>query len=367
MSRNDKFKLSFKQFLNHNFGLHSTTIYDTCQKLDYQDNRGSFHKYGFHIPSKYFHILDPCYSEPDGNNYEESLCLLRYNIDDVHNGVMHRKIIKKLRIAAGLKKMLNAFYEPFNTSSKNSVQIGYRTSNINNSRSYCREYDFNPVSVSTSDNNVYHLKHILQHWVIEQHSMRRDDSMYACISMDYADTILFDDNTKNLYFNVYVQYTNGDSLPFPITFSQEDTIKQLKDENAYLNHKQRTMRNEMAAMESSFLRRIRRLNNGIKQKEEKYNHDVTALLKKSAKDNSLLTNKIKEYYSNGKQEKCSVCFDEIKTSNLYVPPCCHFLCNDCADGCINLNGKCPLCRELIYKENDDNQILNNEEEQEINV
>ena len=278
---------------------------------------------------------------------------------------MLNHIIKKLRIAAGLKKMLNAFYEPFNTSSQNSVQIGYRS--VKNPRSYCREYDFNPVSVSTSDNNVYHLKHILQHWVTENHSMRRDDRMYACISMDYADTILFDDNTKNLYFNVYVQYTNGDSLPFPITFSQEDTIKQLKDENAYLNHKQRSMRNEMAAMESSFLRRIRRLNNGIKQKEEKYNHDVTALLKKSAKDNALLTNKIKEYYSNGKQEKCSVCFDEIKTSNLYVPPCCHFLCNDCADGCINLNGKCPLCRELIYKENDDNQILNSEEEQEINV
>ena len=62
MSRNDKFKHSFKHFLNHHFGLYSKTIYDTCQKLDYQDNRGSFHKYGFHIPSKYFHILDPCYS-----------------------------------------------------------------------------------------------------------------------------------------------------------------------------------------------------------------------------------------------------------------------------------------------------------------
>ena len=360
MSRNDKFKLSFKQFLNHNFGLYSTTIYDTCQKLNHQDNRGSFHQYGFHIPSKYFHILDPCYSEPDGNNYEESLCLLRYNIDDVHNDVMHRKIIKKLRIAAGLKKMLNAFYEPFNTSSQNSVQIGYRS--VKNPRSYCREYDFNPISVSTSDNNVYHLKHILQHWVTENHSMRRDDRMYACISMDYADTMLFDDNTKNLYFNVYVQYTNGHNLPFPITFSQEDTIKQLKDENAYLSHKQRTMRNEMAAMESSFLRRIRRLNNGIKQKEEKYNHDVNALLQKSASDNAHLTNKIREYYSHGKEEQCSVCFDPIKTSDLYIPPCCHFLCNDCAEGCIKLNGKCPLCRELIYKEKDENLIINNTEE-----
>ena len=93
MSRNDKFKQSFKQFLNHNFGLYSTTIYDTCQKLDYQDNRGSFHKYGFHIPSKYFHILDPCYSEPDGENYKDSLCLLDCNMGDVHNADMHKRII----------------------------------------------------------------------------------------------------------------------------------------------------------------------------------------------------------------------------------------------------------------------------------
>jgi len=359
MSRNDKFKLSFKQFLNHNFGLYSTTIYNTCQKLDYQDNRGSFHKYGFHIPSKYFHILDPCYSEPDGNNYADSLSLLGYNIDDVHNAEMHKKIVKKLRIAAGLKKILTTFYEPFTTSPQNSVYIGYRNINPTN---YCREYDFNPISVSTSDNNVYHLKHILQHWLTENHSIRRDDRMYECISMDYADAMLFDDTTNNLYFNIHVSYTNGHNLPFPITFSLEDTIKQLKDENAYLSHKQRTMRNEMAAMESSFQRRIRRLNNGIKEKEEKYNHDVTALLKKSANDNLHLTNKIREYYSHGKEEQCSVCFDPIKTSNLYVPPCCHFLCNDCAEGCIKLNGKCPLCRELIYKEEDENLILNNTEE-----
>jgi hypothetical protein len=364
MSRNDKFKHSFKQFLNHHFGLYSKTIYDTCQKLNYQDNRGSFHQYSFHIPSKYFHILDPCYSEPDGDNYTDSLSLLAYGIEHVNNAEMHKKIVKKLKIAAGLKKILTTFYEPFTTSSQNCVHIGYRNVNPKN---YCREYDFNPISVSTSDNNVYHLKHILQHWLTENHSIRSDDSMYECISMDHADAMLFDDTTNNLYFHVYVSYTNGHNLPFPITFSLEDTIKQLKDENLYLNQKYRSMRNEIVSMESSFQRRIRRLNNGIREKEEKYNHDVTALLKKSANDNVNLTNKIREYYSHGKEEQCSVCFDPIKTSDLYVPPCCHFLCNDCAEGCIKLNGKCPLCRELIYKEKDDNQILNNTEDDGISL
>ena len=358
MSRNDKFKQSFKQFLSHHFGLYSTTIYDTCQKLNYPDNRGSFHQYSFHIPSKYFHILDPCYSEVDGDNYTDSLSLLSYGIEHVNNAEMHKKIIKKLRIAAGLKKRLTAFYEPFHTSPKNSVYIGNRSMNPTN---YCREYNFRPVSISISDNNVYHLKNILQHWLTENHSIRRDDIMHECISTDYADSMLFDDTTNSLYFHVYVSYTNGHNLPFPIIFNAKDTIKQLKDENAYLNHKIRSMRNEITSMESSYLRRIRRLNQGIREKEEKYNHDVTALLKKSASDNAHLTNKIREYYSHGKQEQCSVCFDPIKTSDLYVPPCCHYLCNNCAEGCIKLNGKCPLCRELIYKEKDDNLILNNTE------
>lgn len=364
MSRNDKFLLSFKQFLNNHFGLYSTTIYDTCQKLNYQDNRGSFHQYSFHIPSKYFHILDDCYSEPDGDDYKDSLCLLDYGINDVQNAEMHKKIVKKLRIAAGLKKKLTTFYGPFTTSFQNCVHIGYRNVNPDN---YCREYDFNPVSVSTSDNNVYHLKHILQHWLTENHSIRRDDSMYECISMDHAEAMRFDDTTNNLHFYVYVSYSKGTNLPFPITFSPAETIKQLKNENLYLNRKYRSMRNEIVSMESSFLRRIRRLNNGIKQKEEKYNHDVTALLKKSASDNAHLTNKIRDYYSLSKEEQCSVCFDPIKTSDLYIPPCCHFLCNDCAEGCIKLNGKCPLCRELIYKEKDDNQILNNTEDDGISL
>ena len=40
------------------------------------------------------------------------------------------------------------------------------------------------------------------------------------------------------------------------------------------------MRNEIVSMESSYQEGARRLNNGIREKEEKYNHDVTALLKK---------------------------------------------------------------------------------------
>ena len=365
MSRNDKFLLSFKQFLNHNFGLYSTGIYDTCQKLDYQDNRGSFHQYHIEIPANCFHILDDCYSEPDGDDYKQSLSLLDYNIADVNNAEMHKRIVKKLKIAAALKNILNTFYEPFRNSSYNCVQIGHK---IYKNKNYCSEYDFQPKDImETSDNNVSHLKHILFHWLTENHSIRREDSLYESISLGNLDSIMFDDLRKKLIFNVSINYHNGTNLPFPITFSPAETIKQLKNENLYLNRKYRSMRNEIVSMESSFLRRIRRLNNGIKQKEEKYVHDVTALLKKSASDNAHLTNKIREYYSHGKEEQCSVCFDPIKTSDLYIPPCCHFLCNNCAEGCIKLNGKCPLCRELIYKEKDDNQILNNTEDDGISL
>ena len=139
MSRNDKFLLSFKQFLNHNFGLYSTAIYNTCQKLDYRDNRGSFHKYFIQIPSKYFHILDECYSEPDGDDYKESLCLLDYNIDDVNNAEIHKRIVKKLKIAASFKRILTTFYEPFHTSPQNNVQIANKNIEPKN---YCSEYNF---------------------------------------------------------------------------------------------------------------------------------------------------------------------------------------------------------------------------------
>lgn len=357
MSRNDKFLLSFKQFLNHNFGLYSTAIYNTCQKLDYQDNRGSFHKYFIQIPSKYFHILDECYSEPDGDDYKESLCLLDYNIGDVNNAEMHKRIVKKLKIAASFKRILTTFYEPFHTSPQNNVQIANKNIEPKN---YCSEYNFHMIP--GSDNNVHRLKHILCHWLTENHSIRSEDHLYSCISMDYVDAMKFDDEFKNLNVSVCIQYMNGNPLPFPINFSHTDTIKQLKNENLYLNRKNRSIRNELVSIENSYQRRVVRLQRGIKDKEEKYNRDVTKLLEKSTADNQHLTKKIKQYYALGEPEMCPVCYDPIKVNDLFVSGCGHYLCNSCADGCIKTTATCPLCREPIYKEqnidNINNEVLN---------
>ena len=58
-----------------------------------------------------------------------------------------------------------------------------------------------------------------------------------------------------------------------------------------------------------------------------------------------LSNKIIELYSErcetlGKYEKCPICYENIVTTNMYVPLCSHFICSDCLIECLI----CPVCR-----------------------
>lgn len=53
-----------------------------------------------------------------------------------------------------------------------------------------------------------------------------------------------------------------------------------------------------------------------------------------------MKSKMKELYKE-KLEECPVCYEVIQPDKLDVPPCCHFICNDCSDRLLS----CPLCRE----------------------
>ena len=45
-------------------------------------------------------------------------------------------------------------------------------------------------------------------------------------------------------------------------------------------------------------------------------------------------------------EPCGICYDEITSINLGKSKSCnHVFCHECLEKAVNINGKCPICRE----------------------
>ena len=48
-----------------------------------------------------------------------------------------------------------------------------------------------------------------------------------------------------------------------------------------------------------------------------------------------------------KIDECPCCFENITNQNIVVLECDHLLCGACIKKIININNKCPICREIL--------------------
>ena len=165
-------------------------------------------------------------------------------------------------------------------------------------------------------------------------------------------------------FYLEVRYANKSALPFNYEVSKDEEIRVLELKNRRLELLNISLKHDFREMENMFQHRIRRLNNGLKEKTKKYCTDMECMKKKNYNDTLKLTNKIIEMYDESTERvTCPVCYEEIKPELLFVTGCAHFLCHSCADGCEKANGKCPLCRDFIYLHKHDDT----EEEEQDNI
>ena len=164
----------------------------------------------------------------------------------------------------------------------------------------------------------------------------------------------------NIKMFLEVQYANKCNLPFPYNFSNEEQLRIAVLKNTKLESENNHIKHQYHQMEYTLNRKIRKLQKNMQNACYSYSKECKKLKEKIVNDQSRLTNKITEMYTNSdKKEVCPVCYEEIEPELLFVAGCSHFLCKSCGDRCQELNGKCPICRDFIYlnKEQNDEPIF----------
>ena len=64
-----------------------------------------------------------------------------------------------------------------------------------------------------------------------------------------------------------------------------------------------------------------------------------------------------------KHVECSVCYEKIGEKNNCITPCGHTFCFKCMMSCLNYKNTCPICRQVLQEEiNDDESEEFSEEE-----
>ena len=126
-------------------------------------------------------------------------------------------------------------------------------------------------------------------------------------------------------------------LPYPSkhkTYEQlQEKCDHLSEENKYLSD---TVNEYIVVLESKN-KKIKKLKERVKE----INADATVKLRETIHN---MQKKIRECYEElRKEEDCPVCYECIKSSNLMVPSCCHYICGTCYDRC----DSCPICREVF--------------------
>jgi len=155
-------------------------------------------------------------------------------------------------------------------------------------------------------------------------------------------------NDAGITFKMLVKYFKSD-LPFPSEqVTLEKRVQQLELQNEMMSLKLRDYNAETHMYTSTLKRRNNRLKterddavNGIKFCSEIF-------LEQYSQITYQYRNMLRECYKdlNRKFDDCPVCYEPIENKNMFITPCNHHLCNDCAGQCNNM---CPMCRqELCY-------------------
>jgi len=151
-----------------------------------------------------------------------------------------------------------------------------------------------------------------------------------------------------IVIKMIVKYFKSD-MPFgeeEITIEQRNT--QLENQNAALQSQLSEFESELNRLIRHTCKRNRRL---IIERDDAVNgvrHCASIFLEQYTDISDSYRNIIRKCYKDFGQtvDDCPVCYDPIENDKMFVTPCNHILCNDCANHCKN---SCPMCRqELCY-------------------
>ena len=155
-------------------------------------------------------------------------------------------------------------------------------------------------------------------------------------------------NNNGITFKMLVKYFKSE-LPFPPEqITLEKRIQQLELQNEFTRLKLHSYNEET----DLYINRMKRNNHRLRKERDNaingINHCSEIFLEQYSQITYQYRNMLRECYKelNRKVDDCPVCYEKLEYNNMFITPCKHHLCNDCAGQCKN---SCPLCRqELCY-------------------
>ena len=93
-------------------------------------------------------------------------------------------------------------------------------------------------------------------------------------------------------------------------------------------------------------------NKELKEKCRKLNVNTNGAIEKKDYAELVVNAEISKLNENSHVE-CSVCYEKIGEKNNCVTPCGHTFCFQCMMSCLNYKNTCPICRQVLQEEVDD--------------
>jgi Holliday junction resolvase-like predicted endonuclease len=167
--------------------------------------------------------------------------------------------------------------------------------------------------------------------------------------------------THDYNVNIKMQLSNGKPLPFPIPINDDARFQLLEHDNQRLNRRINRFLGEIIAIREYWQREVIHQSNLRIKMKRKWQKDKQKLINDNVRHISRMVHTIRKYYAEcDEKDNCPVCFEQIESDKLYVPACCHYLCESCANHIAELNNKCPICRDVMHYdtggENDNTNI-----------
>ena len=166
------------------------------------------------------------------------------------------------------------------------------------------------------------------------HRLKMGDTFMSwtdIVNMGYTNN---DEENGDFTAKLEVSYFKS-HIPYPICSSdEEDSKKKVKllEKQVKELTEELTMSKQLYNLMSLEADKNRRL---IRRERRIVTEKYAGLFEK-------MQNKMREYYKlSDKPEECPVCYENIESSKLKVPGCCHLICTDCSSRCT----ACPMCRE----------------------
>ena len=156
---------------------------------------------------------------------------------------------------------------------------------------------------------------------------------------------------------VRLRLSNGSGLPFPSSTNDEMRFQRLERENGRLRACLDGFRNETNSLTNYWQNRVRREHEQRVKLRRLRERDRSQMNEMNARHVTRIVNKLKTYYTNQKiKDDCPICFEKIDGDKLYVPACCHYLCEPCANHVKLMTNTCPICRDPLYTALDENEM-----------